>query len=144
MFFMLTWVPKFWTRLGLLWSIWNQTKMGKKWSNKRPKLAKIPLQKCLQFNQMKMSKSLKQQTLSPGILDKTSMTLCRSSKRLWLMSKLCRLVIKSKGLRSTIRFLAAFNTRSFFNFEHERGSKTTFWSGPRSWWSTWSSINNVS
>ena len=30
------------------------------------------------------------------------------------MSKLCKLVIKSNGLRSTIRFLAALITRSFF------------------------------
>ena len=66
----------------------------------------------------------------------------RLFNKFWLMFKFCKLVMKSRGFKSTILFLAVLTVRNFFNFEHERGSNTKFWLGAKSWWSTWSSRKN--
>ena len=75
-------------------------------------------------------------TCKLGIRAKISIILWRSFNKLPLMSKWVKCGIISRGFKSTIWFFEVFNTRSFFNFEHDLGSNTTFWWGARSWWST--------
>ena len=75
-------------------------------------------------------------TCKLGIRAKISIILWRSFNELPLMSKWVKCGIISRGFKSTIWFFEVFNTRSFFNFEHDLGSNTTFWWGARSWWST--------